>query len=136
MFDCKMKYLRAVIRIKMLVKMPSLFRNLLDNGVSHSGISLSKLGKPITKLAQQCKWSDKFTKTEGKKYSSYKYFKFPNSKQTTHIACNKTITILFSSKKLCLRFQIQNESRMEQDYLNRNAWTVLPPKIFSIIIQT
>ena len=54
----------------------------------------------------------------------------PNSKQTTHIACNKTITILFSCKKLCLRFQIQNEPRMEQDHLNHNAWAILSPKIF------
>ena len=52
------------------------------------------------------------------------------------MACNKTIAILFSSKKLCLKFQIQNEPRMEQDHLNHNAWTVLPPKISSIIIQT
>ena len=131
-FECKMKYLRAAIRIRMLVKMPSLFRNLLDNGPW--GIPLSKLGKPVTKLAQQCKWSEKSTKTRETKYSSYKYFNFPNSKQTTHIACNKTIIILFSSKKFCLRFQIQNEPRMEQDHLNHNAWTIFFPKISSIII--
>ena len=116
--------------------MPSPFWNLLDNGVSHPGIPLSKLGKPVTKLAQRCKWSEKSTKTRETKYSSEKYFNFPNSKQTTHIACNKTIIILFSSKKLCLRFQIQNEPKMEQDHLIHNAWTILPPKISSIIIQT
>ena len=69
-FECKMKYLRAAIRIRMLVKMPSPFQNSLDNGVSHPGIPLSKLGKPVTKLAQQCKWSEKSTKTWETKYSS------------------------------------------------------------------
>jgi len=62
-FEYKMKYLRVAIRIIMLVKRPSPFRNLLDNGVSHPRIPLSKLGKPVTKLAQQCKWSEKSTKT-------------------------------------------------------------------------
>ena len=69
-FECKIKYLRVAIRIRMLVKMPSPFRNLLDNGVSHPGITLSKLGKPVTKLAQQCKWSEKSTKTWETKYLS------------------------------------------------------------------
>ena len=86
-----MKYLRSAIRIRMLVKMPIPFQNLLDNEVSHSGIPLSKLGKLVTKLAQQWKWSEKSTKTWETQYSSYKYFNFPNSKQTTHIACIKTI---------------------------------------------
>ena len=136
MFECKMKYLRDAIKIRMLVKMPSPFQNLLDNGVSQPRIPLSKPRKPVTKLAQQCKWSEKSTKSWETKYLRWKYFNFPSSKQTTHIACDKTITILFSSKKLCLRSQIQNEPRMEQDHLNHNAWTVLPPKIYSIIIQT
>ena len=70
MFECKMKYLRAAIRIKILIKMHSLSRNFLDDGVSHPGISLSKLGKPETKLAQQCKWSEKSTKTWETKYLS------------------------------------------------------------------
>ena len=70
MLECKMKYLRAAIGIKMLVEMPSPFQNLLHNGVSHPRFPLSKLGKPITKLAQQCKWSEKSTKTWETKYLS------------------------------------------------------------------
>ena len=61
---------KAAIRIRMLVEIPSPFRNLLDNGVSHPRIPLSKLGKPVTKLARQCKWSEKSTKTWETKYSS------------------------------------------------------------------
>ena len=38
--------------------------------VGQWGIPLSKLGKPVTKLAQQCKWSEEPTKTWETKYSS------------------------------------------------------------------